>query len=219
MQGSHERAWNELLTLGEVLRDIIQGAGFRARVHDDLDGIKLKRFIQSIETDIEVLTQLADAYGAIVESDSETIAVVPRGSGRALEPVTIADRKGSKGSWTRRQRNAYKSVVAFYQDEDSGETKAIIKGSGEPELRLKPIHQTQEAAEMAAQKELDKVKKISRLQLTVSGQFIAVDLPTGFRQIVSRREYQVTRVTHFYTFRQFMEKEAHFPTLYPHLHR
>ena len=91
MQGSHERAWNELLTLGEVLRDIIQGAGFRARVHDDLDGIKLKRFIQSIETDIEVLTQLADAYGAIVESDSETIAVVPRGSGRALEPVTIAD--------------------------------------------------------------------------------------------------------------------------------
>ena len=132
--------------------------------------------------------------------------------------MTIAYRKGSKGSWTRRQRNAYKSVVAFYQDEDSGETKAIIKGSGEPELRLKPIHQTQEAAEMAAQKELDKVKKISRLQLTVPGQFIAVGSPlqvTGFRQIVSRREYQVTRVTHFYTFRQFMEKEAHFPTLYP----
>ena len=27
MQGSHERAWNEPLTLGEVLRDIIQGRG------------------------------------------------------------------------------------------------------------------------------------------------------------------------------------------------
>ena len=38
MQGSHERAWNEPLTLAEVLRDIIQGAGFRARVHGDLDG-------------------------------------------------------------------------------------------------------------------------------------------------------------------------------------
>ena len=205
MQGSHERAWNEPLTLGEVLRDIIQGAGFRARVHGDLDGIKLKRFIQSIETDIELLTQLAEAYGAIVKSDGETVAVVPRGSleradGGTLEPVTIAYRKGSKWSWTRRQRNAYKSVVAFYQDEDSGETKAIIKGSGEPELRLKPIHQTKEAAEMAAQKELDKVKKISRLQLTVPGQFIAVGSPlqmTGFRSIVEQ-EYQVTRVTHTY---------------------
>ena len=41
--------------------------------------------------------------------------------------------------------------MAFYQDEDSGETKAIIKVSGAPELRLKPIHQTKEAAEMAAE--------------------------------------------------------------------
>ena len=63
MQGSHERAWNEPLTLGEVLRDIIQRAGFRARVHSDLDGIKLKRFIQSIETDIEILTQMAAEAG------------------------------------------------------------------------------------------------------------------------------------------------------------
>ena len=172
MQGSHERSWNEPLTLGAVLRDIIQRAGFRARVHGDLDGIKLKRFIQSIETDIEVLTQLAEAYGGIVKSDGETVAVVPRGSlekadGRALEPVTIAHRKESKWSWTLRQRNAYKSVVVFYQSEDSGETRAVIKGSGQPELRLKPIYQTKEAAEASAQKELDKVKKISRLPLTV----------------------------------------------------
>ena len=90
MQGSHERAWNEPLTLGEVLRDIIQGVGFRARVYGDLAGTKVKRFIQSIETDIEVLTQLADAYGGIVKLEGETVVVVPRGSleradGRALD--------------------------------------------------------------------------------------------------------------------------------------
>lgn len=107
MQGSHERAWNEPLTLGEVLRDIIQGAGFRARVHSDLDGIKLKRFIQSIERDIEILTQMAEAYGAIVKSDGETVAVVPRGSleradGEKLPPVTIDYGKVSKWSWTLR---------------------------------------------------------------------------------------------------------------------
>ena len=112
MQGSHKQAWNEPLTLGEVLRAIIQGEWFRARVHSDLSGIKLRRFIQSIETDIEILTQLAEAYSAILKSDGETVA--------------------------------------------------ILKGSGEPELRLKPIHQTKEAAKMAAQKELDKVKKIPR---------------------------------------------------------
>ena len=100
MQGSHEWSWSEPLTLGEVLRDIIQRAGFRVRVHGDLKGIKLKRFIQSIERDIEVLTQLADTCGSIVKSDSETMAVMPRGSleradGRALEPVTITYGKKS----------------------------------------------------------------------------------------------------------------------------
>ena len=99
---------------------------------------------------------MAEAYGAIIKSVGETVAVVPLGSleradGEKLPPVTIAYEKESKWSWTLRQRDAYKSVVAFYQDEDSGETKAIINGSGAPELRLNPIHQTKEAAEMAAE--------------------------------------------------------------------
>ena len=113
-------------------------------MHVDLEGIKLKRFIQLIETDIEILMQLAEAYGVIVKSDSETVAVVPRGSlertdGRPQEPLMIAYKKGGKWSWTLRQCNAYKSVVAFYKDEDSGETRAGVVGSGQPELRLKRI--------------------------------------------------------------------------------
>ena len=81
--------------------------------------------------------------------------------------------------------------------------KVIIKGSGEPELRLKPIHQTQEAAEMAPQKELDRVKKVSRLRLSVPRQFVEVGSPlrvTGFRWIVSDREYEVTKVIRFLYF-------------------
>ena len=81
--------------------------GFRARVHVDLESIKLKRFIQLIETDIEILAQLAEAYGVIVKSDSETVAVVPRGfleraDGRPQEPLMIAYKKGGKWSWTLR---------------------------------------------------------------------------------------------------------------------
>ena len=57
LQSSHVRSWNEA-TLGEIVTDIIQVAGFKARVHDSLSSIEIKRHIQSIETDIEVLTQL-----------------------------------------------------------------------------------------------------------------------------------------------------------------
>ena len=114
MQGSHERAWNEPLTLGEVLRDIFQGA----------------------------------------------------------------------------------------------------------ELRLKPVHQTKEAAEMEAHKELDKVKKISRLHLTVPRWFLAVSSPlnvTNFRRIVSERQYQVTKGHIFILLGSSWKKKHTSPTLYPTL--
>lgn len=205
LQGTHTRTWNAPLTLGEVLTDIIQGAGFRARVHDDLSDIQLKRMMQSIETDIEILSQLAEVYGAILKSDGETVAVVPRdsletASGAELASVTIDIRDCPAYSWTLRQRDAYKSVVAFYQDEDTGATQAILKGSGEPELRLKPIFQTQDAAEKAAEKELEKVKRKSQLNLTMPGRFMAVGTPleiTGFPEIIDK-PYQVVRVSHTY---------------------
>lgn len=205
LQGSTTRSWNEPLTLGQVLTDIIQGAGFRARVHDDLSGIELKRLIQSIETDIEILSKLAKEHGATLKSDGETVAVVPRGNleradGQRLAPVTIARTACSKYSWTRRHRNAYKSVVAFYQNEADGATQAIVKGSGEPELRLKPIFQTKQSAEMAAQEELNKVKRVTELHLTVPGGFVAVGSPltvTGFPEVATT-DYQVKRVSHQY---------------------
>ena len=39
LQGFQTRTWSELLTLGQVLTDIIQGARFKTRVHGDLSGI------------------------------------------------------------------------------------------------------------------------------------------------------------------------------------
>ena len=46
LQGTHTRSWNEA-TLGDVLTEIIQAAGFRARVHDDLKDVEVKRVLQS----------------------------------------------------------------------------------------------------------------------------------------------------------------------------
>ena len=103
MQGSHERSWNEA-TLGEIVTDIIQGAGFRARVHSDLKNVELKRAIQSIESDIELLSRLVEAYGGILKSDGETVAVVPRdslesASGAQLPTVTLDKSVCPQYSW------------------------------------------------------------------------------------------------------------------------
>ena len=204
LQGTHTRSWNDA-TLGDVLTEIIQDAGFKARVHDDLSGIELNRVIQSIETDIEILSQLAKVYGGVIKSDGETVAVVPRdsletASGEKLATVTINRAERVKHNWTRSHRRGYKRVVAFYQNENEGQTKVHIEGSGMPELRLKPIFPTADAAQKAASKELGKLKMLNTIRLTVLGQFIAAGSPLkvkGFREVVNG-DYQVLRVTHSY---------------------
>ena len=202
LQGSHTRSWNDT-TLGAVFEDIIQTAGFTARVHDGLAGIGLKRLIQSIETDIEILTQLAKTYGGVLKSDGEVVAVVPRDSleradGERLPPITITP-PFSKYSWTLRQRNGYKAVVAFWQDDEAGEVKVVIVGGGEPELRLKTIFDSEDAARKAAERELEKYKARSVLNVSLPGQFIPVGSPLrieGVPQAIANRDYQVLRVHH-----------------------
>ena len=213
LQGSHTRSWNDT-TLGAVFEEIIQTAGFVARVHDALAGICLKRLIQSIETDIEILAQLAKTFGGVLKSDGDVVAVVPRDSleradGEKLPMVTIG--LYSKYSWTLRQRDGYKTIVAFYQDAEAGETKAVIVGSGEPELRLKTIFDSESAARNAAEKELEKLKARTLLNVSLPGRFIPVGSPlriVGAPKVISDRDYQVVRVHHSYGGGYTMSVEA-----------
>ena len=204
LQGSHVRSWNDA-TLGMVLEDIIQVAGFKARVHESLSTIEVKRLIQSIETDIELLTQLMQVYGGVLKSDGETVAAIPRdilekADGAKLPAVEVERTQCASYSWSLRHRQGYKTVIAFWQDSAMGATQVVIEGSGEPELRLKPIFATEDAATKAARKELEKRKQVNTFRATMYGRFIAVGSPLeldGFPSQVER-DYQVVNVTHSY---------------------
>ena len=204
LQGSNVRSWNDA-TLGEIITQIIQAAGFKARVHDSLSSIEIKRLIQSIETDIEVLAQLMQVYGGVLKSDGETVAAIPRdilerADGAKLPAVEVERTQCSNYSWSIQHRQGYKTVIAFWQDTAMGATQVVIEGSGEPELRLKPIFGTLDGATKAARKELEKVKQVNTFRAAIPGRFIAVGSPLtldGFPSQVER-DYQVVNVTHSY---------------------
>ena len=214
LQGTHVRSWNDA-TLGDVLTEIIQDAGFKARVHDDLSGIEINRVIQSIETDIEILSQLSQMYGGVIKSDGETVAVVPRdsletASGQKLATVKIHLTECSKYSWTFRHRRSYKTVVAFYQDGEEMQTRAYVAGSGEPERRLKRLYANRDTARVAAERELRRVKRLTTLQLTVPGRFVTAGSPLVLAGSPTRLEglYQVLRVRHSFGSGYVTEIEA-----------
>ena len=204
LQGSNVRSWNDA-TLGEIVTDIIQVAGFKARVHDSLSNIEVKRLIQSIETDIELLSALMRVYGGVLKSDGETVAAIPRdvlerADGAKLPSVTVKRGECQNYSWSRRHRQGYQTIVAFWQDSAMGATQAVVEGSGKPEKRLKTIFSTEDAATKAARKELATIKQINTFRATINGRFIAVGSPLeveDFPNLIDQ-SYQVVNVTHSY---------------------
>ena len=93
LQSSTTRSWNEKspgeLKLKQIATDVIQGAGFQARVHSRLANIEIKRFIQTLETDLELLQKLADAYGGFLKSDGGDGGGATRAKSRGSRLVQI----------------------------------------------------------------------------------------------------------------------------------
>lgn len=179
LQGSTTRSWNEK-TLGEIASEVIQGAGFKARVHDRLSSIELKRYMQTLETDIELLQKLAEAFGGFLKSDGETVAILPvrsreSASGETLPQVTIRKEKSTEFGWTEEYRKFAGTILSFYQDD--GETRAITKGSGNPTRKLKQIYATQAEAEAAATQEVERYETQDTFSVNLPGQDIAVGVP------------------------------------------
>ena len=180
LQSSTTRSWNGQ-TIGQIANEVIQGAGFKARVHDRLSGIELKRYMQTLETDLELLQKLADAYGGFLKSDGETVAVLPVRSrqsadGQNLPLITIrrgrAEDAISEFAWTENYRDFSGTLIAFYQDD--GRTKELKRGSGSPERKLKMVYSTQAEASAAAAQEVETYEIQEVFSFSTIGRDIAV---------------------------------------------
>ena len=76
-QSVHTRSWFEK-TVKDIASEVIRGAGFTPRVHKDIAENIVLRAMQSVQTDIEFLQELAKANGAILRSDGQIIACCPK---------------------------------------------------------------------------------------------------------------------------------------------
>lgn len=203
LQGSETRSWNEK-TLGEIASEIIEAAGFKARVHSRLSAIVLKRAMQNVQTDLEYLQALADHYGGFLKSDGETVALLPArsresASGKELAKVTVQKTPDiTEYGWTQEYRNFAGTIAAFYQDD--GKTLKVEQGSGNPKKSLKHIYSSQAEAQAAVDEEVKRYETQSVFTATLPGRDIPVGSPLelkGFPDPVPG-EFWVRSATHEY---------------------
>lgn len=199
------RSWPDDTTMSALVAKIAQEHGLKPVVSKSLASVVLPHLDQVDESDISLLTRVAQSNDAIAKPAGGALAMVKRGeslsaSGEPL-PVVLVPRKAVK-SWSMREemRASSGQVVATYRDLGSGADREAIAGEGEPIKRLRNRFSSLAEAQSAANSEKARSERAGRqlsLGLVGDPDLIA----EGRLRIVGLRagvdgDWLVRRVTH-----------------------
>ncbi len=160
---------------------------------------------QTDESDMNFLTRVAQDHDAIATVKGETLLFVGRGEGRTASglpmlPVPITKSGKLKWSMTLAARGDFRSVEAYWQDQEAGTRQTVTVGEGAPVRKLRHAYPTEDEARSAAQARLDeaqrgkdtlKVEMPGNPLIAAEGQILAIGFRIGVRGL-----WSITRARH-----------------------
>ncbi|UTV26372.1 contractile injection system protein, VgrG/Pvc8 family [Photobacterium atrarenae] len=161
LQTQKTRSFDDL-TLGDLVKSVASEHGLVPRISSELDSIKLTHVDQVSESDMNLLTRLAKRYGAVSKPANGYWLFLKEGegksaSGKALTSITLQPHQVTTWQCRFSSRNDVRRVVATYHDLESGDTKEVSTGTGEPEFRIVfkyPNYEEAKAAVLARAKQV-----------------------------------------------------------------
>ncbi len=163
------------ITLGGLVETIAGEHTLKSAVSESLGKIAYEHIAQVDESDMHLLTRLAKPHDAIATVKAGALLLAERGLGLSIGgaalPVIAVD-KGDLTDYrvTLAERGKYRSAVASWHDDNTGKTKTVAAGDGEPTYRLRHVHPTRERAEQAARAKLKSLTRgKAQLSLTMPG--------------------------------------------------
>ena len=145
-----------------VLETIAQRHGLSVVVDKTLAGIIIEHITQTDESDLNFVTRMANAYGAVFSIKDDkllflTDALPTNSQGQVLESVTIKDLQSCQ--MTVSAGRSYKSAEARYIDLDNATPEIVMAGTESPTYQLKSQYPNKKEAYHAAQSALTALKK------------------------------------------------------------
>lgn len=198
----------DALALGDLVNRIAGEYGYTAKVDPALAAVTIAHLDQTGESDLHLLTRLAQRHDALFKAAGNRIVFVPKGKKSAelaneLGSVTL--RPGDVTSWrvTRHDKSRFNSVLAHWHDNKAAQLQDVNTGGGDPVFELKERYPTREDAEAAAKSKLEELNRrtlSASLSLPGDSALVAEASLTleGFRDGVDG-DYTITRVEHRFT--------------------
>ncbi len=198
------RPWDEV-TLGDLVANIAGEHGLTPRIGAELAGIALPHLDQTEESDLHLLTRLAQQFDAVAKPMGNHLILVKRGqaksaSGKTIPEVTLKAADISSWQATLAERGRYGSVTAEWHDKVTAERKTVRAGSGEPVFQLRRSFPDTAQAQTAAEAKLATLNRgTGSLDVTLPGSpnlmAEGVVAMKEFRSGINGR-WLVNRVTH-----------------------
>ncbi len=200
----------EAMTLEKLIETIAGKYGYDYAVADKLKSIQIKAKQQADESDANLLTRLAEEYDAVATIKMGKLLFLERGTGKTASgqqmPVIHHDRSdGDQHNYAINDRDQYTGVEARYLQQGKAKRKIVKIGEDGRRHRLRTIFENKEAAIIAAEKELQRIKRNSaniRVKFARGKPELTAESPlklTGFKSDIEKLNWVVITATHSLT--------------------
>lgn len=158
-----ERSWHGK-TLGDLVRTIAAEYGLQPLVHASLGAIDLPHIDQTNESDLNLISRLAQDHDAIASIKVGCLLLLPTGasstaSGLALPHVALTRTDGDQHQYLDAEEDSYTGVKAYYYEVNSAERKEAIVGTDENAKALRHSYADRDSALRAARAEWKRLQR------------------------------------------------------------
>lgn len=207
LKSQKKRNWDKM-TLGKIVETVAGEHGLTAKVADRFRSIPTDHVDQVYESDLNLLTRLAEQYGAVMKPAGGYLLFVERGAGVTADgkplptmPITVADVIGEDGWRTSiHERQFYARVGAHWGNRRAAKTQYVYAGSGDPVMYIRHPYKSERDALAAAESKLRQLQRgRTSLALRLYGKpALCAEMPLwleGFDTLTDG-EWIVTRAEH-----------------------
>jgi len=204
LKSGKKRVWAKT-TIAAIVQTIAADHGLAPHVAGRFAQIRVDQLEQVYESDLNLLTRLAEQYGAVMKPAGGRLLFVERGagltaSGAPLPGVTLYPEDATDWRTSIGERAHYACVGAHLRDTRKGAPQYCYAGSGEPVMYLRHPYSSERDALAAAHARLRQLRRgRTRLSLELSGNAaLCAEMPVeliGFDDL-SDGEWIVTRAEH-----------------------
>ena len=191
LKAQKTRSWDDV-SLGRLVSSIAAGHSLEARVGSALRTVRIPHLDQTEESDLHLLTRLAQDHDAVAKPAGGLLLFVRQGraasaTGRPMPTVDVRPEHGRRWSVTIADREAYSSVEAHWYEPETGDRRTETAGSGEPVWTIRRGWASASEAREAARAKLSALKRSTMrlaLDLSVGNPVVAAEAElrlSGFR--------------------------------------